>query len=76
MTEHLDGDPGHGHSIAAWTAVIIMLVGFTGGTFAFWFAVPWLVWAFVGVIVVGGLLGLVLTKLGYGAGGHRASQGA
>ena len=28
-------DPGHGHSPAAWTAVIIMLAGFTLATLAF-----------------------------------------
>ena len=28
-------DPGHGHSPAAWTGVIIMLAGFTIGTLAF-----------------------------------------
>ena len=32
-------DPGHGHSPAAWTAVIIMLIAFTIGTVAFFFDV-------------------------------------
>ena len=41
-TESTEG--GHGHSPAAWTAVIIMLVAFTIGTFAFYFVLPWLVW--------------------------------
>ena len=26
---HTNGDPGHGHSPAAWTAVVIILVGFS-----------------------------------------------
>ena len=38
-------DPGHGHSPAAWTAVVIMLVAFTIGTVAFFLDVVWLVWA-------------------------------
>ena len=45
-------DPGHGHSPAAWTAVIIMLIGVAVGTTAFFLDVPWLVWACVGVVVV------------------------
>ena len=38
-------DPGHGHSPAAWTAVIIMLVALHDRHVAYWFDVPWLVWA-------------------------------
>ena len=36
-TEH--ADPGHGHSPAAWTSVIIMLIAVTIGTVAFFFDV-------------------------------------
>lgn len=68
---HDDNDPGHGNSPAAWTAVTVMLVAFTIGTFAFWFDVAWLVWASVGLLLVGGLLGLVLAKAGYGVGGDK-----
>jgi hypothetical protein len=64
-------DPGHGNSPAAWTAVIIMLVAFVIGTFAFWFAIVWLVWAAAGLLVVGGIVGLILKVLGYGVGGDR-----
>lgn len=65
------GDPGHGHSPAAWIAVIIMLIAFTIGTFAFWFELVWLVWASAGLLVVGALTGWVLAKIGYGVGGSR-----
>ncbi len=64
-------DPGHGNSPAAWTAVIIMLVAFTIGTIAFWFEMEWLVWASAGLLVVGALTGLVMTKLGYGVDGDK-----
>ena len=64
-------DPGHGSSPAAWVAVMIMLVAFTIGTFAFWFDLPWLVWASAGLLVVGVLVGLLLSKLGYGVKGPR-----
>ncbi len=71
MTEHDPSDPGHGNSPAAWTAVIIMLVGFAIGTLAFWFVIPWLVFASAGLVVVGALVGFILGKLGYGVGGDK-----
>lgn len=65
------GDPGHGHSPAAWTAVIIMLAAFTIGTLAFWFDVAWLVWASAVLVVIGGLAGWVMAKAGYGVNGAK-----
>ena len=67
----IESDPGHGNSPAAWTAVIIMLVAFTIGTFAFWFNIAWLVFASAGLLLVGALVGFVLGKLGYGIGGDK-----
>jgi hypothetical protein len=69
---HGDGEPGHGNSPAAWIAVTIMLIAVAGGTLAFWFNVPWLVWAFAGLVVVGAIVGGVLGKLGYGVRGRTA----
>ena len=68
---HADSEPGHGNSPAAWTAVIIMLVAFAIGTLAFWFDIAWLVVAAAVLLVVGALVGLVLSKLGYGVGGSK-----
>ena len=65
--------PGHGNSPAAWTAVIIMIIAFAIGTFAFWFALPWLVWASAGLLVVGALVGLVMKLVGFGVGGDRSN---
>ncbi|SDN22840.1 hypothetical protein SAMN05216368_104232 [Cryobacterium flavum] len=59
-------DPGHGHSPAAWTAVIIMLAAFTIGTTAFFFELVWLVWASFGLLIAGVIVGYVLSKVGYG----------
>ncbi|MCS4276200.1 membrane protein YdbS with pleckstrin-like domain [Mycetocola sp. BIGb0189] len=64
-------DPGHGHSPAAWTAVIVMLAAVTIGTVAFWFAQVWLVWASVALIGVGALLGWILSKAGWGVRGPK-----
>lgn len=64
-------DPGHGHSPAAWTAVVIMLVGFTAGTIAFCFGQVALVWASAALILVGALVGWILAKAGYGVNGPK-----
>lgn len=69
-------EPGHGNSPAAWVAVVIMLVAVTVGTVAFWFSangadLQWLVWASVGLLVVGPIVGGILAKLGYGVNGPR-----
>ncbi|MGO3663017.1 HGxxPAAW family protein, partial [Microbacterium gubbeenense] len=37
------GDPGHGHSPAAWTAILIMLVAVSIGTVALYLDQIWLV---------------------------------
>ena len=71
-------DPGHGHSPAAWTAVVVMLFGFTLGTVAFClaeFSPIWtpILWVSVGIIVVGLLLGWILAKAGYGVKGPKYS---
>ena len=68
-------DPGHGHSPAAWTAVIIMLVAFTIGTFAFWFEAPALVWASAGLLIIGAIVGAAMAKAGYGVEGSRSTPG-
>ncbi len=65
-------DQGHGHSPAAWTAVVVMLVAFTIGTVAFWLDQAWLVWASAGLLVVGALLGWVLARMGYGVDGDKS----
>lgn len=64
-------DLGHGHSPAAWTAVIIMLVAFTIGTVAFFFEAAWLVWASAGLLLIGALSGWVMAKAGYGVNGPK-----
>jgi hypothetical protein len=67
----LESESGHGNSPAAWTAVIVMLVAFSIGTFAFWFDIAWLVWASAGLVIVGAILGKVLSGLGYGVNGSK-----
>jgi hypothetical protein len=71
-----ENEPGEGNSPAAWVAVIIMLVAIAIGTVAFWlsangFALQWLVFASVGLLVAGVIVGAVLSKLGYGVNGPK-----
>ena len=57
---------GHGHTVAAWVAVAIMLLGFTVGAIAFFIPSVTVFWVGVGMIGSGPLVGLVLRNLGYG----------
>ena len=68
------GDPGHGHSPAAWTAVVIMLVAVTLGVVFYWFDMPALVWASAALLVVGLIVGWALAKAGYGVNGSKYTQ--
>lgn len=72
---HAEGDveehDSEGNSIAAWTAVVIMLVAFAVGTIAFCFDYPVVVWIAAGFEIVGLVVGQVLKKMGYGVGGSR-----
>lgn len=64
-------DPGHGHSPAAWTAVIIMLLGITLGTVFFCLEMPTLVWASVALVPIGVIVGWILARAGYGVKGPK-----
>jgi hypothetical protein len=66
-------DPGHGHSPAAWTAVIIMLVGIAIGTFFFFLDMPIVVWISAGIVVVGALVGWGMARAGYGVNGSKTT---
>lgn len=65
------GDPGHGHSPAAWTAVVIMLVAVALGTLFYFLDMPVLVWVSAGLLVVGLIVGWALAKAGYGVNGPK-----
>jgi len=66
MSEQHPNDPGHGDSVAAWTAVIVITLAVAGGTLAFWFGDMNLVYASAGMVAVGLIAGVVLSKLGFG----------
>lgn len=64
-------DPGEGHSPAAWSGVIITLVGIAAGTLFFFLDVPVLVWVSAAIVVLGPIVGTILSKAGYGVRGPK-----
>ena len=69
MEEH--DEIGEGHSPAAWTAVIIMLIAFAVGTTFFVFAMPWGVVGACVIFIIGLIVGWVMKRAGYGVGGAK-----
>ncbi|GIJ00458.1 hypothetical protein CLV28_1842 [Sediminihabitans luteus] len=62
----------HGHTVAAWVAMIGIIVGALVGAVAFLVAEPWVFWVGMGIVVVALVVGGVMRRLGYGqADGHR-----
>jgi nucleoid-associated protein YgaU len=57
---------GHGHTPAAWTAVTIMLVGFTAGGIGVVLASTWLFIVGAAVTVLGVVAGKVMQMMGLG----------
>lgn len=55
-----------GHSVAAWTAVIIMFIATIIGGVALVVAQWWLFWISCGLFVVGAIVGKVLSVMGFG----------
>ncbi|HEX2498726.1 MAG: HGxxPAAW family protein [Actinomycetes bacterium] len=56
----------HGHSTAAWTAVVLALAGFVVGGAALILAEPWLFYVGVGLLVLAVVAGKVLQMMGLG----------
>ena len=64
-TEH-HGENHHGNTPAAWTAVLIMIVGFLVGTIGVMVAKPWLFWVGIALLAVGAIVGKVMAMMGMG----------
>lgn len=63
MSEH----PDHGHTVAAWTAVTIIMLAFLVGTIGVVLAKPAIFWVGMAMIPVGLIAGKVLALMGFGA---------
>ncbi|MEZ5115631.1 MAG: HGxxPAAW family protein [Candidatus Nanopelagicales bacterium] len=67
----------HGQTPAAWTAVIIIMLGFLVGTLGVILDTRIVLWVGVGLIVVGAVVGKVMQMMGLGAqpkGDHHRSE--
>ncbi|XVX21846.1 HGxxPAAW family protein [Actinomycetota bacterium] len=67
MSEHEHESNHHGHSVAMWTAVIILLIAFGLMSIAVVIANHFLFWASAALALVGVIAGVALSKAGYGA---------
>lgn len=70
MAEH-----GHGHSVAAWTAVAVILVGAAVASVAV--VIPSMLVGVIGVVIMaaGVVAGKVLSSMGYGQAKPERSRG-
>ncbi|MEY4553812.1 MAG: hypothetical protein RL197_239 [Actinomycetota bacterium] len=64
-TDHPE-DTNHGDTIAAWTSVLIIIVGFVGLVLFYYLGDLNLTYISAGVILVGAVAGPVLSALGFG----------
>ena len=56
----------HGNSVAAWTAVTIVMVASCVGAVGVLISAPWLFWVGVALVFVGIASGKVLQMMGFG----------
>ena len=59
-------DTNHGDTVAAWSAVTVIMLGFAGLVLFFYIGNESLTWASIAVIAVGSVLGPILAALGLG----------
>lgn len=59
-------DTNHGDTVASWTSVTVIMLGFAGLVLFFYIGDEALTWASIGVIVIGSVLGPILAAFGLG----------
>lgn len=65
------GDPGHGHSPAAWTNVLLMMLGIAVATVGLVLSASWLMIVGGVIFVIGPIAGFILVKAGFGVNGSK-----
>ena len=68
---HVDN---HGHSVAAWTGVGIVLLGSFVAAVAMIIPIPWLVVTGIVIMPIGGLVGLFMGRRSSDSAGHASSD--
>ncbi|GIG28868.1 HGxxPAAW family protein [Cellulomonas marina] len=66
----------HGSTVAAWTTVYGILAGAVLASLGVMFALVWLFWVGMGVVVVALLVGFALRRAGFGQGGEKTKAKA
>lgn len=56
----------HGHTVAAWAAVIIAILGFFVGSVGVVIASPTVFWIGIALLPIAGVVGKVLVLMGFG----------
>lgn len=69
-------EENHGHSAAAWTGVLVCLVGAVAACWAVVFGPGWLVWAGIGLFAAGGVIWYAMARAGMGSDPERSSRHA
>lgn len=64
----------HGHTLAAWVTVGLVILGGVAAALGMIAPLPWLVWTGFGIIAVGLVVGRVLKMLGFGQTGGDAGR--
>ena len=70
-TVNTSNEQGHGSSPAAWTAVVIMLVGFSIIALFLYLNVTPMIYVGIVLVPIGLIVGYVMKKIGFGADGSR-----
>ena len=65
-------EPGHGNSVAAWTAVIVAIIGVSFVTLGFLMKMDLATYSGAALTVVSIAIGPVLAKLGFGVSGKKS----
>lgn len=69
----MDDELGHGHSVAAWTGVVLLIVASALLSVGIYFGLTWATWAGIAVAVlgIGAWVGLQTAGDGQSAGSHK-----
>ncbi|MGB3827478.1 MAG: DUF6704 family protein [Ornithinimicrobium sp.] len=70
----MEDEFGHGHSVAAWTGVGVLLVASTFISVGVFFGLGWANWVGIALVFLGVGAWVVLTRAGYGQDLHTSHK--
>ncbi|MGC1209105.1 MAG: HGxxPAAW family protein [Ornithinimicrobium sp.] len=72
----MEDEFGHGHSVAAWTGVAVLIVASTFISIGIFFGLAWANWVGIVLVVVGIGAWVALNRAGYGQDLHTSHDHA